>query len=616
MMKFTFLLLVGIVFTSCATQEPSKVSKEDTMDVHSFAQPDQARTTHLDLDIDVDFDTKVISGTARHTIEASRGATQFIMDTRGLNIIKVTVDDADAGVTHQLTQEQGTLGRALVVPINSTNTTVTVYYFTSPDAEALGWLDPEQTADKTDPFLYTQGQAILTRSWIPIQDSPGIRFTYDATVRVPEGMLAVMSASNPTEVSEDGEYTFEMDQPIPAYLMALAAGKLEFAELGPRTGIYAEPSVIESAEYEFSETENMVSIAEDLYGPYLWERYDMIVLPPSFPFGGMENPRLTFLTPTVIAGDRSLVSLIAHELAHSWSGNLVTNATWNDFWLNEGFTVYFEWRIMEALYGDEYTRMLMKLGKQDLESEIDRMGPNNPDSHLFLNLEGRNPDDGMTSIAYDKGALFLKMLEEKSGRKTFDAFLRKYFDENKFQTMSTTEFVEYLNQNLIQKENLDVNVDEWIYGPGLPTNTPVIASDRFEKVDDAIDALDGPAAIATLQTDSWTTHEWLHFIRHLPSNISIETLRALDGAYGFAASGNSEIAAVWYETAIRQGYGDEIMPQIDAFLVRVGRRKFLMPIYRAMTEADMLETARDIYTRARPNYHAVSRQSLDNLLDV
>jgi aminopeptidase N len=429
-------------------------------------------------------------------------------------------------------------------------------------------------------------------------------------------MMAVMSATNPTEKSDDGTYYFEMKKPVPAYLIALAVGDIAFKSVGPRTGVYAEPSMLEASVYEFGETEQMLEIAEDLYGTYPWERYDMIILPPSFPFGGMENPRLTFVTPTVVAGDRSLVSLIAHELAHSWSGNLVTNATWNDFWLNEGFTVYFERRIMEELYGDDYNRMLAMLGKQDLENEIEDLGAKSDDTHLYLNLEGRDPDDGMTDIAYEKGALFLKLLEDKVGRKKFDRFLNKYFDENKFQSMTTQRFIPYLKSHLIEPNHVDINIEEWIYGPGLPSNCPVIESDRFEKVDELITRFQGNAAEIAPSTTEWTTHEWIHFIRHLPNDISIQRLAALDNEFNFAQSGNSEIAAAWYEVAIDRGYAPQIMGDIETFLIGVGRRKFLMPLYGGMKDNDMLEKAQNIYSKSRQNYHAVSVQSLDKLLNT
>ncbi|MEL7341975.1 MAG: M1 family aminopeptidase/hydrolase, partial [Bacteroidota bacterium] len=375
------------------------------------------------------------------------------------------------------------------------------------------------------------------------QDSPGIRFTYDARVKVPKRLLAIMSATNPTEKSEDGVYLFKMEQPIPAYLLALAVGDLEFAPLGERSGVYAEPSVLKAATYEFGEVEEMMNIAEQLYGPYKWERYDIVVLPPSFPFGGMENPRLTFATPTILAGDRSLVSLVAHELAHSWSGNLVTNATWNDFWLNEGFTVYFENRIMEALKGRDYSEMLAYISYQDLTGEVSDMGQESPDTRLSIELSGRNPDDGMTSIAYDKGYYFLRLIEETVGREAFDAFLKEYFSEHAFQTMDTETFLVELDTKLLNKypgAKEEIGVNKWVKQTGIPDNIPVAKSKRFQQVSDALTSWIAGMPADQLEVSEWSTHEWLHFIRILPDSISKDQLARLDAAFGFTKSTNSE----------------------------------------------------------------------------
>jgi leukotriene-A4 hydrolase len=468
------------------------------------------------------------------------------------------------------------------------------------------------TADKNHPAPFTQGQAILTRTWIPCQDSPGIRITYDATMRVPKDLMAVMSATNPQKKSADGVYTFEMKQPIPAYLIALAVGDLEFRPIGDRTGIYAEPSVIDAAVNEFADMEKMLIAAENLYGAYDWERYDVIVLPPSFPFGGMENPRLTFATPTIIAGDRSLTSLIAHELAHSWSGNLVTNATWDDFWLNEGFTVYFERRIMEALYGEDYANMLSVLGHQDLVSDIHDL--EDADTHLKLDLKDRDPDDGMTDIAYEKGAFFLQLLERQVGREKFDEFVSKYFQKHKFQTITTEDFVKYLNEHLIQPNEIRLDLDEWIYGPGIPDNIFLRGSDRFKNVETQVEQFYKTNDVKGLNTSDWTTHEWLHFIRNIKPDTGNPMMAKLDTTFGFSDSGNSEILAAWFEVSIKNGYALKILPKIEKFLTSVGRRKFLTPLYRGMKENDMYPQAKAIYAKARPNYHSVSRGTMDALM--
>lgn len=582
-------------------------------DPHSFARTEEAAIKHLDLDVTVDFDTKTISGKASYKINNAE-AEQLMLDTRGLNIERVTLGSSEEETQFELAEEVKFLGQALKVKIKPNTEIVNVYYSTNPDAAALQWLNPQQTAGKEKPFLFTQGQAILTRTWIPIQDSPGIRFTYDAKVKVPTDLMAVMSATNPQEKNETGVYEFKMEQPIPAYLMALSVGDLVFEPIGPRTGVYAEPSVIESAAYEFADMEKMLIAAEKLYGKYQWDRYDVLVLPPSFPFGGMENPRLTFATPTILAGDRSLTSLVAHELAHSWSGNLVTNATWDDFWMNEGFTVYFEKRIMEALYGEDYVDMLSVLGYQDLQAEVEDLGETSESTHLKLALKGKDPDEGMTNIAYEKGCLFLETIESKVGREKFDTFLNEYFSTHAFKTITTEAFIEYLKANLLEPNAVDINIDEWVYNPGVPENATVPSSERLEKVETSINAFLANYDPSELETEGWTTHEWLHFVRHLPENLSPEDMAKLDKQFNFTNTGNSEIAAIWFEKSIITGY-KVAYPKMEEFLIKVGRRKFLTPLYKALSKTEEgKKLALEIYTKARPNYHAVSTNTLDKLL--
>lgn len=597
------------------SRRSSQNAEEHSSDVHSCARPEQAANRHLSLDLVVDFQTRTLSGSAAYQI-TNREASTIWFDTRDLEIDKVTLGEDEVETTFTLGEEKPFLGRPLQVTITPETELVTIYYHTSPQAAALDWLNPQQTAGKRYPFLFTQGQAILTRTWIPIQDSPGIRITYDATITVPTEMLAVMSATNPQEKNEKGVYTFKMEQPIPPYLIALAVGDLAFQSMGARTGVYAEPALLDASAFEFADMEKMLAAAEELYGPYLWDRYDLIVLPPSFPFGGMENPRLTFATPTILAGDRSLTSLVAHELAHSWSGNLVTNATWNDFWLNEGFTVYFERRIMQAIYGESYENMLAVLGYQDLEEDVEALGASSEDTHLFLNLDGRDPDDGMTDIAYEKGAFFLKMLEEKVGKPKFDAFLRDYFNEFRFQSMTTDRFLEFLNQKLILPNKLDVNIEEWVFGPGIPSNCPKVFSERFEKVDAQRISWLQSGEIEELETTAWSTHEWLHFLRKLPVDTNPELLEKLDNRYQLSQSGNAEILAAWFEKAIYAGFLSGIQPELETFLVKIGRRKFLSPLYGALVKTGNAEWAREVFGKARDNYHSVSAGTVASMLEV
>lgn len=592
---------------------PTEEAMQTGQDPHSYAKA-EAKVRHLNWLAEVDFESKKIKAVANWTIETQSGAENIFFDIYDLQIDSILVDGVKTNFALSPFDEH--LGQGLRIPIQENSKMLSIHYSTGDDARALQWLDAEQTADKTHPFLFTQSQAILARSWVPTQDSPGIRFTYDAKVKVPSDMMALMSASNPMERSEDGSYAFEMPQAIPSYLLAMAVGNVDFEAISDRTGVYAEPSLLDTSAYEFADLEKMVQAAEELYGPYAWGRYDLIVLPPSFPFGGMENPRLTFATPTILAGDRSLVSLVAHELAHSWSGNLVTNATWDDFWLNEGFTVYFEQRIMEAVYGREYSEMLASLTRAGLieaAAEMLKEMPN--DTKLKLDLEGRNPDDGVTSIPYDKGYFFLRLMEETVGRERFDDFLKNYFQGHKFQVMTTEEFLSYLKENLLSEEEYaNIRVDEWIYETGIPDNLPTVESNRFKLVDAALAAfMESGKLPATEQTEAWTTHEWLHFINTLPEEISIEQLSVIDEAYGLSQSGNSEISAAWFLPTIAAGY-EAVYPKVEQFLISVGRRKFLTPTYKALLGAKQDQLAKDIYAKARPNYHAVSRETMDALL--
>jgi leukotriene-A4 hydrolase len=619
-------LATGLQMAACT---PQTKSAEETMtteqlnlanapaDVHSFAKPTEAVARHLDLDIAVNFDQKTISGKASYRIENLTKGNQIVFDTRGLEIEQVYLGKEHTPTTFSLGDEKEFLGRPLIVDIQPETDYVTIQYRTTTNADALQWLNPQQTAGKKHPFLFTQSQAILARTWIPIQDSPGIRITYSAKVQVPKELLAVMSADNPQQKNNTGSYTFDMRQAIPSYLMALSVGDLVFKPIGQQTGIYAEPATIDAAVYEFAEMDKMLVAAEKLYGKYRWDRYDLLVLPPSFPFGGMENPRLTFVTPTVLAKDRSLTSLIAHELAHSWSGNLVTNGTWDDFWLNEGFTVYFERRIMEELYGKDYADMLNVLGFQDLQHTLADLGPTSDDTRLKLDLEGRDPDEGLTDIAYEKGNFFLQNIEQVVGRERFDQFLNKYFQTFAFKSTNTDLFLDFLRNELIQGDAQvaeKINIEGWVYTPGLPEDHPQPGSSRFAQVEASYKAWQGGTPASQLNTKDWSSHEWLHFIRMLPEQMSQQQMADLDKAFGFTNSGNSEVLAAWFIHTIRNNY-TAADKALDNFLTQVGRRKFLVPLYKGLAATPAgKKKAQEIYARARPNYHAVSINTMDAML--
>ncbi|GGK69267.1 M1 family metallopeptidase [Rufibacter glacialis] len=585
-------------------------------DPHSFADPAVARITHVDWTLEVDFQLKKIRGQGTYFVH-HQGAPELVLDCHHLLIKSIRLDDSESEVPVTLTPEKPFLGQGLLIPLVPNTQKVHLAFETTAAAAALQWLEPSQTAGKKEPFLFTQSQAILARTWLPCQDSPSIRFTYTAQVKVPPHLLPLMSATNPQEKNASGTYFFKMEEPIPSYLLSLAVGDLAFSPVGERCGVYAEPATLAAAADEFADTEKMLLAAESLYGPYQWGRYDLLVLPPSFPFGGMENPKLTFATPTIIAGDRSLTSLVAHELAHSWSGNLVTNATWNDFWLNEGFTVYFERRIMEALYGRDYAEMLHTLGYQDLLHTLDELKHAPQDTCLELNLGNRDPDEGLTEIAYEKGNLFLRQIEKLVGRDEFDAFVNLYFSTFQFTSMDTASFERFLEKELLNgKEDLKQKLQPatWIHTPGIPAGTPAPESILFKKVSQELHRWQQGTQAAELSSQGWSTHEWLFFLSNLAKTLKTQQLAELDSTFHFTSSGNAEIQAEWFKHAIRHHYRPAFAA-LEEFLVRVGRRKFLLPLYKALLQTpEGTAIAKDIYQKARPNYHAVSTNSLDALL--
>ncbi len=612
-MKYSILLLMAFMACKSSTIDNNTISK----DVHTAASRSTARVTHLELNLNVNMEERVLDGEAIYTLDVNRKDDTIYLDTKDLIIEEVKDVTTDKKLPFHLFNTDPVVGAALEIVLNEQSTTISIKYKTTKKAAALQWLNPEQTAGKKYPFLYTQSQAILARSWIPCQDGPAIRFTYDAKVTVPVELMALMSAENPVTKNDSGIYRFKQTRPIPSYLMALAVGDLAFKSLGENSGVYAEPVDIEACAAELVDLPKMMKAAEDLYGKYQWNRYDVLVLPPSFPFGGMENPELTFATPTIIAGDRSLVSLIAHELAHSWSGNLVTNATWNDFWLNEGFTVYFERRIMEAIEGKDYSDMLQILGYQDLEQELKSFGKGHEDTRLMLDLDGRDPDEGLTDIAYEKGALFLIHIERIVGRNKFDAFLKNYFQSNAFKTMDTKGFLNYLNTSLIKGDTSLaklINADEWIYESDLPKSIPLLTSNKLDAVQLAINEFKEGKPASELNTASWSSHEYLYFIRGLNEILNFNMIEDLAKKFNFASTGNSELQAAWFEHVIKHQYKKDY-PALEAFLHKVGRRKFLMPLYSALASTpDGKKYALEIYEKSKANYHYVSIQSLDELL--
>lgn len=595
-------------------------------DEHSAAQPGLVRIAAMDLDLRVDFAARQLAGQVTHTLAwadpAATGAVDLVLDTRDLAIERVQAREGDGRwqrVEHALAERDPIFGSTLTIALPSRMDQVRIRYRTSPEASGLQWMTPAMTAGGKQPLLFSQSQAIHARSWVPLQDTPGVRFTYTARIRTAPGLMALMSADNDPAATADGDFRFAMPQPIPSYLLAIAVGDFRFKAISPRAGVWAEAPVLDRAVAEFADTERMIAATEALYGPYRWERYDLLILPASFPFGGMENPRLSFITPTVITGDKSLVSLIAHELAHSWSGNLVTNASWKDFWLNEGFTSYVENRVVEAVFGAEQAAMENVVAQAGLRAELATLPPEQQVLALAP-FPGRDPEDSLTDVAYIKGQWFLMDLERRFGRPAFDAFLRQWFDEQAFKSVTTDDFLAFLRRELLAKQPGKLSEAElaaWIAGPGIPAFAVPATSARLASVDAArADWLGRRLAAADLPTKGWITQEWVHFLEGLPEDIAAERLIEIDGAFRFTGTPNGEIAQRWYPITVRAGYF-EARPAMAQFLRKVGRRKLVLPTYDALVETpDGLAFARQVLQQASAGYHPITRASVQAVLDA
>ena len=586
------------------------------LDPHSYCDSDQPRTRRLDLALDVDFTRQVLAG--RVTLDlGGPSAGPFDLDTKGLSIRSARTDDGRA-VPFLLGDEEPILGRRLRLDLPAGTRQVELAYETAPDAVALQWLAPEQTEGKRHPFLFSQCQSIHARTMMPCQDTPLVRVPYHAEVTIPEGLAAVMSAgpSGQRDGPRPGTRTwvFDMPQAIPSYLLALAVGNLAAKDLSPRARVWAEPETVAAAAWEFAGVEAMIQAAERLFGPYEWDRYDLLVLPPSFPYGGMENPRMTFLTPTLLAGDRSLVDVVAHELAHSWTGNLVTNATMEHFWLNEGFTVWAERRLVEALHGTEATALAWAIGQNALDESVARFGAESPLTKLRTDLAGVDPDEAFSSIPYEKGARLVALLERTVGREQFDRFIHAYIARFRFTSITTEEFLLFLDAEL-PGAGASVGIRDWLYGVGMPGNAPVFRSDALTTLTALAEGFSGGARPSAAQVAAWTPSQLLIYLQHLPRELPAGDCAWLDAHLALTPRGNYEILVEWLVIAAGSDY-EPAFPRVRDVLSRVGRMKYLRPLYAALGRHSRTRAlAREVFAAARPGYHALSRRVIESVLE-
>ncbi|GAB5355776.1 hypothetical protein AAMO2058_000234400 [Amorphochlora amoebiformis] len=609
-------------------------------DPASLSNLEQVHAASFHLDLDVDFAAKVLKGSITVKAEALTDANSIALDTKDLTISKVE-DGKGAPLKYELLKPHPVFGSKLEIKFGEKlakgeSTDVKIYYATSPKSSAIQWLPPSNTSGKKHPYLFTQCQAIHARAMFPCMDSPGIKSKYSARVTVPDPLVALMSAAR-LKRSSDGKksvYTFEQNVPTPAYLVALVVGALEERKIGPRSSVWSEAEMVDAGAKEFEDTELYLKTAEDIAGPYVWGRYDILLLPPSFPYGGMENPCLTFVTPTLLAGDKSLATVVIHEIAHSWMGNLVTCKTWVDFWMNEGFCRILELKIIKALFGDKHFDLYACIGLKALQESIRHFGCNHEYTKMRPDLKDVDPDDAFSSVPYEKGMNFLIYLENLvGGEKLFNPFLKAYCENFKYKTITAKEFQKFflgeMKGKVDDKKLGTIEWEKWMTSTGMP-----YVENKFDTtlIDESIKAAESCCKggdVERKMVDKWSTPQKVVFFDKLETmQIAAlekaksagteekekekfrEILTTLDKACEFSKSRNSEIRFRWYKLGIRCDF-EEVFPDTVKFITAQGRMKFVRPLYRLLFGSKGKKLALDTFKSHREMYHAIAAKMLE-----
>jgi leukotriene-A4 hydrolase len=602
-------------------------------DPSSYSRPDQVKTTHIHIEWDVDFDKMVLASTCTYSMtKVDSAATSVLMDVKALDITSIKLESTGEDMKFKIDQETN-YGSRLEIHLPAgcdKEFKMLVKYSTTSQCTALMWMLPEQTAGGVHPFMFSQCQAIHARSMLPCQDTPSVKATYSASVTAPEGITVLMSAlrkhDTPQEQGQKKKYCFEQTVPVMSYLIAIAAGDLKSRKIGPRSHVWAEEKFLDEAAADFSETEKMLKIAEDLCGTYVWGIYDILVLPPSFPFGGMENPCLTFVTPTLLSGDKANATVIAHEITHSWTGNLVTNINFEHFWLNEGFTKFTEYKIKGRLLGEPLQHFTALLEWTDLtETIINVFGVDNPLTKLVPDLKGIDPDDAFSSVPYIKGSSFLWHLEAKvGGAAEFEPFLKSYYEKFKYQSISTDMFKEYFLQYFASCDAVkDIDWDTWLYAPGMPPNKPDFDSSLATPCYDLAArwrawSEDQECPFTEDDLKEFLPEQTLEFLNSLKTGkaLSPGAVDKMTELYKFAQSKNMEILFRWIRVGIAARY-DKCIPAAVDLVSKVGRMKYVRPIYRDLFAwPEKKQVALDTFEANKKRMMAVSRDMVAKDLHV
>ncbi|XP_018570757.1 leukotriene A-4 hydrolase isoform X2 [Anoplophora glabripennis] len=628
-----FCVCVGIFASlfkgrNCSTMEKTGLSP---LDPSSFSRPELAVVTEIFLNLSVNFDKKILIGNVDLSVKKiDENVNEIVLDSSKLNIASIYDAETNDKLEYNLSEAIAEYGSKLSVQLpkkDSNSYKIGIKYETSPDATGLQWLSPNATAGKKHPYLFSQFQPTHARSVLPCQDTPAVKTKYTATISAPQEYTVLMSAiCNGSKELHGGKLShFVQTVPMPSYLIAIAVGVLQSRKIGPRSHVWAEKEIIEDCAFEFAETEHQLKTAEEICGPYVWGIYDLLVLPPSFPYGGMENPCLTFVTPTLLAGDRSLANVVAHEIAHSWTGNLITNRNFEHFWLNEGFTVFVERKIKGRLESpqsqdfDAYTHVT------ELNETVNRIGKDSPLTQLVVNLKGVHPDDAFSIIPYEKGQTFLRYLENVvGGPENFEPFLRKYFDTFKYKSIETKDFQDFFNNYF--NSNPDITLIDWktwLYSPGMPPVIPDYDKSLAVICDNLIEKFlkwDGEGEIPLTIDDkkNLTTNQIIYFLQIISEAEAqpIKKLEMLNNVFGFNDIKNSEIKFRWLRVCIKARWEEKVHVALTWINI-VGRMKFVRPLYRDLYQwEEIKQRTVDNFLANRHSMMHVSAYTLEKDLHV
>ncbi|RLV94466.1 Leukotriene A-4 hydrolase [Spathaspora sp. JA1] len=603
-------------------------SRSHELDPCTQSNYTQFQIKHTNLTLEVDFEKKVLTGTVEYDLINKNKSDSVILDTASLDILEVKVNSK--ATPFELAPAVPIYGSALsiAIPPTTDNVKIEIDFRTTSKCTAIQFI-----AGDTGPYVFSQCQAIHARSLFPCFDTPGSKSPYTFTAKSPSA--CTMSGRPRASNNEPGVYHFDQPIPIPSYLVSITSGNLLKAPIGPRSDVYCEEPNLKACQWEFEkDMENYLQIAESLIFDYEWERFDSLVLPSSFPYGGMEIPNMTQLTPTLICGDRTQTKVMAHELAHSWSGNLVTNCSWEHFWMNEGWTVYIERRILGAIaakeknsveYGEQVRHFNMILGWNGLVESVNGMPPRF--TKLVWDLQGQDPDDAFSKIPYEKGFFFLFHLETKlGGLKDFDPFIKHYFKKFRYQSLNSGQFVATLYEfyePLGKKDVLDsIDWDTWLFKEGVPEYPKfdtTLADQVYSLVDKWVQYVEKGGVFPFSEADvaNFEGEQEMLFLETLiekfktlsSEQLTSELIRRFPCVYPkYSASGNGEFISLWNELLITFGKynsNDEVVQKFASWLGSVGRMKYVRPGYKLLISGVSLEFARETFAKYEQNYHPI-----------